>query len=211
MTTWRSSWPLRWRGVAADVAINRDAAGYQVSVTPKGGTLPLELRQRVPPGPAGSGEGRRLASKAGWQGQPDDDVFWRFDRIAAPVTFRLPVPPGPEVVVVSPPLALGDPSSRLRIIRTWMEGQTFKLMVEGRRGATYRLRVLTPAPIVSLDGAVAPRTPTGTPVAGRRAHELQITMVPAEAGAPGASTGQAAAASRQRDWATHVVSIVLGR
>ncbi len=41
---------LRWQGVTADVSITRNAGGLSVEITPRGGTLPVELHAILPPG-----------------------------------------------------------------------------------------------------------------------------------------------------------------
>lgn len=194
---------LRWRDAAADVAITRDGTGYRVSVTPTAGTLPLELRLRVPPAPVRSQDRSRTdATAAGWTAaDAGDGGYWRFAQIASPTAFRLPVPAGVEVEPVHAPLALGDESTRLRVIRTWAEGRTFKLAVEGRRGATYRVRVLAASPIAAMDGASAAPTPAGQASAGRRAYEIAITM-------PGPEPG---ATARQTDWATRTVTLTFAQ
>ena len=72
--------------------------------------------------------------------------LWRFDQIAAPSTMTLPVSPGVEFLPVQAPLELGAASSRLRIIDAWLDGSTYKIKVEGRRGYPYLARLLVPAP-----------------------------------------------------------------
>ena len=47
---WLTIRNLRWQGVTADVSITRDAGGLSVEITPRGGTLPVELHAILPPG-----------------------------------------------------------------------------------------------------------------------------------------------------------------
>ncbi len=53
---------------------------------------------------------------------------------------------GIEVVPLHPPLRSGERSSRLRILDERIEGAKYVARLEGRRGMTYRLRVLDGAP-----------------------------------------------------------------
>jgi hypothetical protein len=53
---------------------------------------------------------------------------------------------GIEVVPLREPLRSGERSSRLRILDERLEGRTYVARLEGRRGWTYRLRVLDGEP-----------------------------------------------------------------
>jgi glycogen debranching enzyme len=211
---------LRWRGVTADVAITRDERSYAISVNPKGGTLPLEIRASFGPDTlvdrdakgrptSVAGAWKRLASPvAGDRGA----ALWRFEQVSAPMNAVLPVSPGIEFVPVHKPLASGDSSSRLRIIDAWMDGNVYKVKVEGRRGQSYFARLRVPYPILMLSGAQA-NTPDGKPAPGP-VQELRITMpplVPLVVNQAGAVVPQDKAASRRSDWSTQIIAVTLAK
>jgi hypothetical protein len=76
---------------------------------------------------------------------------------------------GIEVVPLHEPLRSGERSSRLRILDERLEGGTYVARLEGRRGRTYRLRVLDGAPRV-LEVSI----PEGSGEWGP--HELRLTI-----------------------------------
>jgi hypothetical protein len=63
-------------------------------------------------------------------------------------TLRLRYRGGIEVVPLREPLRSGERSSRLRILDDRIEGTTYVARLEGRRGESYRLRVLDGEPRV---------------------------------------------------------------
>jgi hypothetical protein len=204
---------LRWQGVTADLAVTRGERSYSVSVSPRGGTLPLEFQATFPPETLvdRDSRGRPTSAAVAWQrltAPPPRDRgarFWRFEAVAAPTTFGVAVSPGIEILPVHPPLALGDAPSRLRVIDTWMAGGVYYVKVEGRRGGEYRLRLRAPYPVVNVTGALVD-TPDGKP--GHQAiHELVLRFPPAAATADPA----ARRTSRQRDWMTQTISVAFGR
>jgi len=189
---------LRWRGVTADVSVRKDAAGLSVTVAPKGGTLPLELRAALPPG------ARPLGRDAAWhQGAPATgaargSTLWRFDEVASPATFVVRASGGIEVVPLHALLAHGDSSSRLRVIDATFDAGTYTLRVEGRRGRSYLVRLLSPA-VRAVEGATLLAPGAGGSGGGR---VLRIDMPPADAAASGPVL-------ERTDWAPATVTVTL--
>jgi glycogen debranching enzyme len=194
-----SGWPflkirnVRWHGVTADIAIVRDETGASMTVAPTGGTLPLEIEMTLPPGaalttpdPAWRAEDAQATGGRGLR-------FSRFEKVAAPATYRLPYRNGIEVTLVQKPLALGDVSSRLRIIDARVDKGIYTLRVEGRRGRTYAFRLTGPRSLGGVQGARVVRS-LGT------THELEVTMPRPAVEAP-------SAVSRRSDWATADVTV----
>jgi hypothetical protein len=195
---------VRWRGVTADIEVTRDEFGISVSVTPRWGTLPLEFQASFPPGATTV----KARTSKGWKpvgidaAAPRGPRMWRFDEIFRPEKFSLESRPGIEVVPIQAPLQLGDVSQRLRIIDAWMDGNVYKLKVEGRRGRSYQLRALIPF-IHTVDGAKA-SNPPGVPVMQNSPAKLLVVDMPP---ADPATTGPIL---KRTDWATKVITISLG-
>ena len=80
--------------------------------------------------------------------------------VTAPSAFTLRATPGVRVVPLHAPLELGDVSSRLRVIDATLEGSTYTLRVEGRRGRSYQVRLLGPG-VLSVQGATLLAPPAG--------------------------------------------------
>ena len=190
---------LRWQQLTADVTITRNAGGLSFAITPRGGTLPVELHAMLPPG------SRELAPDALWRpvtappGFPGALHRARVEQVAAPATFTLRATPGVRVVPLHAPLSLGDVSSRLRVIDATLDGSTYTVRVEGRRGRSYRLRLLG-ARVASIQGATMVAPAAGEPGEG---GEFRVDMPPAD---PSAS----AAVLTRSDWATATVTVRLG-
>jgi hypothetical protein len=212
---------LRWRGVTADVAITRDERSYTIAVNPRGGTLPLELRASFGPETLVDRDARgRPTSVAGaWRRIETPGAagrgpsLWRFEQVSAAMNVVLPVSPGIEFVPVHKPLAVGDASARLRVIDAWMDGNIYRVKVEGRRGQAYFARLRVPYPIVALSGAQAAVTQDGRPAPGP-VQELRIVMppeVPLVVNQAGAVVPQDKAASRRSEWATQIISVTLAK
>ncbi len=193
---------LKWHGVTADVSITRDAAGLSMAVAPRGGTLPIELRAILPPG------SRPLTRDLHWRSvDPGGDAsrglrLWRMESVTAPSTFSLRATAGIQAAPVHAPLLHGDVSSRLRVIDATLDGGTYTLRVEGRRGRTYRLRLFAPgaitvsgARVVSGD-APGMRESPGTSI-------LEIDMPPADRAAAGPG-------ARRADWAIVSIAVQIG-
>jgi hypothetical protein len=200
--TWLTIRNLRWHGVTADVAITRDGGGLSVAVSPRGGTLPVELHAILPPG------SRQLARDTRWQpvsagaGAARGLHLVRLEDVTAPSTYALRATPGVRVVPLHAPLELGDVSSRLRVIDATLEGSTYTLRVEGRRGRSYQVRLLGPG-VLSVQGATLLATPAGA-AARPEGDLLRIDMPPADAAATGAVL-------RRSDWAAVTVRVTLRR
>jgi hypothetical protein len=200
--TWLRIRNLKWHGVTSDVSITRDAAGWSITVSPRGGMLPIELHAVLPPG------SRQLTRDVSWRPEvPDGDAsrglrLWRVESVTKPATFSLRATLGIQVAPIHAPLLQGDVSSRLRVIDATLDGDTYALRVEGRRGRNYRLRLFTPhmftvsgARVVAGDGAQGAKEEPGTSI-------LEIDMPPADrvASVPG---------PRRADWATASVVVHL--
>jgi glycogen debranching enzyme len=191
---------LRWQGVTADVTIRRDEGGLSVSVAPRGGPLPLELHAVLPPG------ARQLTRDLLWRpvaggGGTGPLRVSRVETITAPATFALRATPGVRVLPLHAPLELGDASSRLRVIDATLDGDTYTLRVEGRRGRCYHLRVLG-LPVRTVEGASIADSPAGD-VTRDAVTLLRIDMPPADAKAAGAVLTRG-------DWAKATVTVRLG-
>jgi hypothetical protein len=197
---WMKIRNLRWHGVTADVSITRNASGLSVEVSPRGGALPLELHAILPPG------SRPLTRDLLWRpASPPADRsrglhLVRTETVTAPSAFTLRATPGVRVVPLHAPLELGDLSSRLRVIDAALDGSTYSLRVEGRRGRSYHVRLLGP-PLASVQGAT--RVPQeGTAPGGAGGEVLRIDMPPADPSAAGAVL-------KRTDWAAMTVQVTL--
>ena len=189
---------LRWQGVTADVSITRNAGGLSVEITPRGGTLPVELHAILSPG------SRQLTRDLLWRpvtpgGSTSRGLHLRrFESVAAREVFALRAAPGVQVVPLHAPLELGDVSSRLRVIDATIAGAVYTLRVEGRRGRSYQVRMLGPA-IASVQGAT--RVGSSGPAAGGAEGDLlRIDMPPAD---PATSS----AVLTRSDWAMVTVTV----
>jgi hypothetical protein len=137
----------------------------------------------------------------GPQDAPRGPKMWRFDELFKPEKFSLEALPGIEVASVQTPLQLGDVSSRLRIIDARVDGKTYTLTVEGRRGRSYQLRMLIPFKLTRVDGAN--ELPSPQPGVVSAVRMMTVEMPPAEPGSGGAVL-------KRSDWATKVITIPLG-
>lgn len=194
---------LRWHASTVDVDVTRDEFGISVSAAPRWGTVPLEIQATMAPGATP----QKSRTTRGWkplgpQDAPRGPRMWRFDEIFKSEKFSLESLPGIEVVPVQSPLQLGDVSSRLRIIDAWMEGKTYKLKVEGRRGRSYQLRMFAPFRL-TVDGARLLDPPGQPPGAASPTRMLVVDMPPADPKAAGAVL-------KRTDWATQVITVQLG-
>jgi hypothetical protein len=191
---------LRWQGVTADVSIARDGGGLSVEISPRGGALPLELHAILPPG------ARQLPRDVLWRPvTPAASLsrglrLGRFESVTAPSAFTLRATPGVRVVPLHAPLALGDVSSRLRVIDATLVGSTYSLTVEGRRGRSYQVRLLGP-PALSVEGATR-MAPAAAADGGPEGEILRIDMPPADAASAGAVL-------KRSDWAKVTVRVTL--
>ena len=191
---------LRWQGVTADVGITRSAGGLSVEITPRGGTLPVELHAILPPG------SRQLTRDMLWRpvtpgGSASRGLHLRrFESVAARSVFALRAAPGVQVVPLHAPLELGDVSSRLRVIDATIDGAIYTLRVEGRRGRSYQVRMLGPA-IASVQGATRVGS-SGSAAGGAEGDLLRIDMPPADPATSGAVL-------KRTDWAMVTVTVAL--
>jgi hypothetical protein len=125
----------------------------------------------------------------------------RVESVAAPSAFTLRATPGVRVVPLHAPLEIGDRSSRLRVIDATLEGSSYTLRVEGRRGRSYEVRLFGPG-VLSVQGATLLAPPAGT-AARAEGDLLRIDMPPADAAAAGAVL-------KRSDWAAATVTVRLG-
>lgn len=197
---WRSlhARQVRWRGVTADVAVSKEPGALSITVTPRGGTLPVELHAMLPPGALLVTRDARWRPSGAGQDQSRGLHLVQAAEVSVPTTYRLRHTPGVEVRPLHDPLRLGNVSSRLRVIDARMEGETYRLRVEGRRGRTYRLELLTPRPIGTVEGATRVPGPGGPVV-------LEVSF-------PGGASSLPGRVLRRDDWATAEISVaVAGR
>ncbi|HPK71016.1 MAG TPA: hypothetical protein PLN93_03655 [Vicinamibacterales bacterium] len=191
---------LRWRGIAADVSVRRDAAGFSAAVTPRGGTLPIELRAVLPPGSHPLARDARWRPVAATTGPSRGLSFWRVEKVSAPSVFSLRATPGIQVIPVHSPLSHGDAPARLRVIDAACDGDTYTLRVEGRRGRRYDIRLLAPDVQAVTGAELLPPSPADRP--GERV--LRVQLPPAPAAAPRAVLSRA-------DWATIAITVRVSR
>jgi hypothetical protein len=76
----------------------------------------------------------------------------RFAGAATPETKRLRVLPGIEIEPAHGPLAIGDRSERLRVLRASLDGRRYVAQLQGLRGRTYRVRLTMPFHMEAIDG-----------------------------------------------------------
>ena len=199
---------VRWRNVTADIAIAREQAGYRVTIEPRGGRLPLQLTLALEPGaePVSRDPSVRFLPAAGGASHGSRVVINR--DISAPTTVTVACRRGIQAIPVHPPLQLGDESSRLRIIDARLDGRTYRLKVEGRRGYTYTVRLLSAFAVESVAGAAIDASPAATngrppaaPAGPAAARVLTVEMPPADSGG---ATGS------RRDWAAREILVTLG-
>jgi hypothetical protein len=192
---------LRWHDVTADVSITRNAAGLSVEVTPRGGALPVELHAILPPGSVPLTRDMRWQPLKPGHGTSRGLHLVRIEQVAAPASFTLRATPGVQVVPLHAPLELGDASSRLRVIDATLEGSTYTLRAEGRRGRSYQVRLLAPS-VQAVEGATLVAPTAGAPARPEGAL-LRIDMPPADPAASGAVL-------KRSDWAAVTVTVQLG-
>lgn len=197
---WRSlhARQVRWRDVTADVSVSKEPDAFSITVTPHGGTLPVELQAQLPPGAVLVTRDARWRAVGAGHDQSRGLRLTQVADVSTPTTFRLRHTPGVEVRPLHAPLRLGDVSSRLRVIDARMDGDTYRVRVEGRRGRTYRLELLTSRAIGAVEGAT--RVPgSGGPVV------LEVSFPGGESSLPGRVL-------RRDDWAPGEISVaVAGR
>lgn len=127
---------LRWRDAIFDLTYSRDALGVEASVVHAAAPRAVVVKLALPPG----GEAERGVREL------------RFDGALASETKRAAARRGFEIMPIHEPLRIGDPSQRLRVISTSFDGTRYTARLEGRRGRTYRVRVLTAEPVESVSG-----------------------------------------------------------
>jgi hypothetical protein len=125
---------LRWRGAAADVEIRHVADGVQAAMTPRKGTMSVEVVVTLPAGAELLSNSPTLALSAS---APGGLVRMR---------------PGVVLAADQKPLAIGDTAQRLRIVETGVARGVFTARLQGRRGETYRLSLDVPFEILGIEG-----------------------------------------------------------
>ncbi|MEW5981424.1 MAG: glycosyl hydrolase family 65 protein [Acidobacteriota bacterium] len=197
-----AGWPslrvrnLRWRDAVVDVTVTRETGGLAIAVAPRGGDVPIEIHATLPPGAS-------LATRdARWQPASGADHgrglrLVHIAKVSTPTTFRVRHTPGVEVRPMHAPQRLGDVSSRVRVIDARMDGGTYRLRVEGRRGRTYRLELLTELSVRRVEGArLVPGL--GEPTA------IDVSF-------PGLSSALSGRVLRRDDWATAEIAVSFER
>ncbi len=193
---------VRFRGATVDLDLTRDEFGISVAAVPRWGTVPLELQATMAPGATP----QKARTTKGWKplGPQDGasrppDVAFRRDSSSRRSSRSSPCPAS-RCRSSSLPLQLGDMSSRLRIIDAWVEGKTYKLKVEGRRGRSYQLRMFIPFKLTTME---LPNEIPSQPGVVPTVRTIMVEMPPAEPGSSGAVL-------KRSDWATKVIAIPLG-
>jgi len=136
---------LRWRDATYDVDLSRRHGPrhdeVEVTVRNAGQARPLVVRLALAPGARVERGSREL----------------RFKGSSQPETQHVQTTPGFGIVPMHEPLEIGNESTRLRVIETKAERDTFTARLQGLRGRTYRVRVRTPYAPVNVTGGEAGR------------------------------------------------------
>jgi len=162
---------VRWRDAIFDLTYARDSRGIDVAVTHAGAPRPIVVTLALPPG----AEVDRGMSELRFDGRVRSDAR------------RVNVRPGIQIAPVHAPLRIGDPSQRLRMIRTSLDGSRFTARVEGQRGRTYQMQAVIPFAVTSVAGAE---------VLSRSGNDYRLAVT-----IPGAGDA----------WTLHDVAITIGR
>jgi hypothetical protein len=133
---------LRWRDALVDVRLARGGDWIEVALTHRGLPRPVVVELRLPPG--AEAETRELRFEPG-----------------GPMRRHVRVRPGIEIEAVAPPLRTGDPSSRLRVIETRLDGARYTARLQGLAGRRYVVRLKVPFAIESVTGGVVMATREG--------------------------------------------------
>jgi glycogen debranching enzyme len=125
---------LRWRGASADIEIRRHADRVAVSMTPRKGSMRVDVTVTPPPGAELLSTSATVSLSTA---APSGEVRLR---------------PGIELTADQKPLVIGDESQRLRVVETRVDGGVFTARLQGRRGRTYRLSLDAPFEVQAIEG-----------------------------------------------------------
>jgi len=146
---------LHWQNAVFDLDLEQQADSLSVRITPRTGTVPLQLELPLPPGaewlPAKPSPFRKIdgidQSRGTW--------LQASLTVTKAETFVVRYRPGITLVPLHDPMQSGDASHRLRIIDARFANNVLTARVQGLRGHTYRLEVQTPLEITAIEGASA--------------------------------------------------------
>jgi hypothetical protein len=157
-----ANWPgvhianLRWQQAVFDLDIEQQPDATKVRVTPRAGTVRLDLELPLPLG------GEWLPDKGAPFSRLDDvplsaGTWLRADlTVAKPETLVVRYRPGVALVPLHAPLAVGDTSTRLRLIDARFENGAYTARVQGLNGRTYRLQIDTRLEVTGIEAAPLP-------------------------------------------------------
>jgi hypothetical protein len=152
---WRSARfaNLKFRDSTFDLTLDQGADAMAAMVVRRAGSpVPLELELLLPPGARPTS--RRGGERSGVAvATPRGTAVTFTARIAGESRFEAGFSGGFRVWALHPPLALGDPSQRLRIVDAVHDGSSFRVTVQGLAGHRYRVALVAPAGASSLTGA----------------------------------------------------------
>ena len=152
---WRSARfaNLKFRGSVFDLAVDQTAGVVAARVVHRAGApVPVELVLHLPAGaePVSRRGGDRPTVGAR---TPRGTPVTFTARVDGEVRFEARYSGGFRVWAVHEPLALGDRSTRLRIIDATHDGTSARIKIQGLAGARYAVNLEAPARVRSLVGA----------------------------------------------------------
>jgi hypothetical protein len=170
---------LRWQNAVFDLDLEQQADSLSVRITPRTGTVPLQLELPLPPGaewqPAKQSPFRKIdgidQSRGTW--------LQASLTVTRTETFVVRYRPGITLVPLHDPMQSGDTSHRLRIIDARFANNVYTVRVQGLRGQSYRLRVDTPLEISAIEGGPATQ---GKGTAVGQGFSLAVREISREAG-----------------------------
>lgn len=146
---------VRWERTYADVDLSRTSDRVTVRVSPRNGTLPLDLEVALPPAaePIPARGARAMAPRRLPAGDKTRGARMGISTVVRGVeSFEARFRPGIEIAPVQEPLRLGDDSRRIRIVDAQFDGGVYRARLQGLSGRTYRLRLDVPFETASLEG-----------------------------------------------------------
>jgi len=146
---------LRWQNAVFDLDLEQQADSLSVRITPRTGTVPLQLELPLPPGaewqPAKQSPFRKIDGI-----DPSRGVWLQASlTVTKAETFVVRHRPGITLVPLHDPMQSGDASHRLRVIDARFANNVYTVRVQGLRGHSYSLEVNTPLAISAIEGAPA--------------------------------------------------------
>jgi hypothetical protein len=143
---------VRWQTAVFDLDLERQADAASVRITPRTGSVALELELPLPVGaewqPSRGSPFRKM------EGIDQSRGVWVQASIVTgkPLTVTVRYRPGLSLVPLHEPMQAGDDSRRLRIIDAKFVNGAYTLHVQGLRGRTYTLLLDTRLPVSAVDG-----------------------------------------------------------